>query len=433
MKSDRFAESTRWLERAKRVIPTASQTYSKSYRYYCEGAAPAFIDRAVGSHAWDLDGNEYIDYILALGPITVGYADPVVNQAITRQLEKGIVFSLSTTLEVELTEKLVEIIPCAEMIRFVKNGSDATTAAVRLARAFSGKDLILSCGYHGMQDWSIGGSENNLGVPKAVQALLKTFPYNDVPALTALLEQYRGQVAAIVMEPVRTTEPDPDYLQKVRQLANDFGVLLIFDEVVTGFRMALGGAQEYYKVTPDLAALGKGMANGMPLSAVVGRADIMKLIDEGAFVSLTFGGETLSLAAGLATISELEKRNAFEHFRMLGDKLYEACNDLIKRHGLEDMAYMSGTRSMPGLFFKPHGAATANDILSLFQQEAVRGGVLFLGVHYFCASHTLQDMERTIQTYDKAFGVLAQLKSGVPLEHLLHGKTYRPVFKRNKN
>lgn len=433
MKSNSFTASTQWLARAKKLIPTASQTYSKSYRYYCEGQAPAFIDRAVGSRVWDLDGNEFLDYILALGPITLGYADPVVNQAIATQLQKGIVFSLPSTLEVELAEKLVEIIPCAEMVRFVKNGSDATTAAARLARAFTGKDLILSCGYHGMHDWSIGGSENNLGVPKAVQDLLKIFPYNNVPALEDLLEKYRGQVAAIVMEPVRTEEPTTGYLQRVRALADQYGVLLIFDEVVTGFRMAMGGAQEYYKVTPDLAALGKGMANGMPLSAVVGRKDVMQLIDEGVFVSLTFGGETLSLAAGLATIAELERRNAFDHFWKLGEKLYSECAALIVHHDLGDIAYLSGTKAMPALFFKSYQDVPANDILSLFQQEVIQQGVLFLGVHYFCASHTFEDIEITVRAYDAGLATLAKLKAGVAISELLKGQTYRPVFKRNKN
>lgn len=433
MTTKSYTNSASWLERAKKLIPTASQTYSKSYRYYCEGAAPAFVERGKGARIWDLDGNEYIDYILALGPITLGYADQAVDTAIRSQLEKGIVFSLSTRLEVQLAEKLVDIIPCAEMVRFVKNGSDATTSAVRLARAFTGKDIIVSCGYHGMHDWSIGGSENNLGVPLTIQNLLKTFPYNDTAALETVLEEHRGKIAAIVMEPVRTEEPKPGFLESVRKLADRHGVLLIFDEVVTGFRMALGGAQEYYGVTPDLAALGKGMANGMPLSAVVGRSDVMKLIDEGAFVSLTFGGETLSLAAGMVTIDELEKRNAFSHFWKIGDMLANGCLNLVRKYGLQDMAYVAGTRAMPGLFFKSHSGVAANDILSLFQQEVIRQGVLFLGVHYFCASHTEEDVRITLAAYDQGFAALARLKEGAPIGDLLMGQTYRPIFKRNKN
>jgi glutamate-1-semialdehyde aminotransferase len=428
-----FAHSASLLARAKRVIPSASQTYSKSYRYYCEGAAPAFLERGQGSHVWDVDGNEYIDFLMALGPITLGYGDPVVNEAIQRQLRKGIIFSQPCTLEVELAERLVEIVPCAEMVRFVKNGSDATAAAIRLARAFTGRDLVLSCGYHGMQDWYIGSSENNLGVPEPVQALVKTFPYDDADALANLLDMHRGNVAAVILEPVRTQEPTRGYLDAVRALADKHSAVLVFDEVVTGFRLALGGAQEYYGVTPDLSALGKGMANGMPLSAVVGKAEIMQLADEGAFVSLTFGGEALSLSACMATIDELQRREVCIHTASLGTRLRDGAKTLIDKHGLNDIAYVSGTKAMPAVFFKAWGDAAANDVLAVFQQEVIERDVLFLGVNYFCASHTEADVEAALEAYDYGFKRLIELKDGAPLSALLRGETYRPIFKRNKH
>lgn len=428
-----YARSLEWLSRAKARIPSASQTYSKSYRYYCEGAAPAFIERGAGCRLWDVDGNSYIDYLLALGPITLGYADPVVDAAIERQLRKGIVFSQPSPLEVELAELIAELVPSAEMVRFVKNGSDATGAAVRLARAYTGRDLILSCGYHGMQDWYIGASENNLGVPEAVQRLIETFPFNDAEALEATLERRFGEVAAVIMEPVRTEEPLPGYLARVRELATRHGALLIYDEVVTGFRVALGGAQSHYGVTPDLTALGKGMANGMPLSAVVGRADIMQLADQGAFISLTFGGETLSLAAAIATISELQRRDVFRHTWALGDRMQEGMKNLVERMNLQDIAKVAGTRIMPGLFFSACGDATANDVLSLFQQETAARGVLFLGVNYLCASHSEGDIDYTIGVFGEALEQVSKLKHGTPLKQLLRGQSYRPVFKRNKS
>ena len=428
-----YTRSLEWLSRAKARIPSASQTYSKSYRYYCEGAAPAFIERGAGCRLWDVDGNSYIDYLLALGPITLGYADPVVDAAIARQLRKGIVFSQPSPLEVELAELIAELVPSAEMVRFVKNGSDATGAAVRLARAYTGRDLILSCGYHGMQDWYIGASENNLGVPEAVQRLIETFPFNDARALEATLERRFGEVAAVIMEPVRTEEPLPGYLAQVRELATRHGALLIYDEVVTGFRVALGGAQSHYGVTPDLTALGKGMANGMPLSAVVGRADIMRLADEGAFISLTFGGETLSLAAAIATISELQTRDVFRHTWALGDRMQAGMKNLVERMDLKDIAKVAGTRIMPGLFFSAFGEATANDVLSLFQQEAAERGVLFLGVNYLCASHSEADIDYTIGVFGEALEHVSKLKHGTPLKQLLRGQSYRPVFKRNKS
>lgn len=433
MKQKNYVNSTAWLERAKRVIPSASQTYSKSYRYYCEGQAPAFIERAEGCHVWDVDGNRFVDFIMALGPITLGYNDPLVNEAISDQLKRGIIFSMPATLEVELAERLCKIIPCAEMVRFVKNGSDATSAAVRLARAHTGRDLILACGYHGMQDWYIGSSENNLGVPEAVQSLVKSFPYNDEAALEEMLKQYSDQTAAIIMEPVRVEEPRPGYLQAVRELATRYGVLLIFDEVVTGFRLALGGAQAHYGVTPDLAAFGKGIANGMPLSVVVGRADLMRLIDEGAFISVTFGGEALSLAAALVTLDQLEKRDAFRHTWALGEAMTAGMKDLVEKHGMDEMAVVTGTRIMPALFFKPWNDIPANDILALFQQEVINRGVMFLGVNYFCASHTMADVRYALDAFDAGFSLLGELRRGKPLGELLKGETYRPVFKRNKH
>ena len=430
---NRYKESIKWLERAKKVIPSASQTYSKSYRYYCEGAAPAFIDHGLGSHVWDVDGNEYVDFVLALGPITLGHNDTAINAAIVNQLEKGIIFSLPATLEVELAEKLAEIIPCAEMVRFVKNGSDATTVAIRLARAYSGKDLVLSCGYHGMQDWYIGSTENNLGVPDCVRKMIKTFPYNNLDALEKLISEYKKQIAAIIMEPVRVEEPEEGYLQGVRMLADKHGIVLIFDEVVTGFRLALAGAQGYYGVIPDIAAYGKGMGNGMPISAVVGKEDIMKLADNGAFISLTFGGEALSLAAGLATITELKKRNVFSHTRKLGLQLKEGAQKLVSDYDLNEIVTVKGTTVMPGLFFNSCSGYSANDVMALFQQETFLGGVFFLGVNYLCASHTDADITQALESYRSALDAVKKLRDGAPLEKLLKGKSFRPIFARNKH
>jgi glutamate-1-semialdehyde 2,1-aminomutase len=431
--NSRYAESLNWLARAKKIIPSAAQTYSKSYRYYCEGEAPAFIERGKGSHVWDVDGNEYIDYVMALGPITLGYNNAAVNEAIIEQLCKGIIFSQPATLEVELAEKLVKIIPCAEMVRFVKNGSDATAVAVRLARAVTGKELVLACGYHGMKDWYIGSTENNHGVPLSVRELIKTFPYNDLDTLEQLIIANDGKIAAIIMEPVRVEPPAQGYLEGVRKLADRYGIVLVFDEVVTGFRIGLSGAQGYYGVAPDVAALGKGMANGMPISAVVGRADIMQLIDQGVFVSLTFGGEALSLAASLATIQEMEKRDVFKHTWKLGEKLSDGIGNLIAENGLEDFAHIDGLNVMPGLFFKEQDWITSNDLMALFQQEVLLRGILYLGVHYFCEDHSDQDIEKTLDAYASGFKTIKRIKSGIPLKKLLKGGGFRPIFARNKH
>ena len=235
-----------------------------------------------------------------------GYRDPDVDLAIRRQLTRGISFSLPTTLEMELAERLVKHIPCAEMVRFGKNGTDATSAAVRLARAATKRDRLILLGYHGWQDWYIGATTRNLGVPACVSALSHLAPYGDLEAIEDLFARHPGEFAAVMLEPMNTVEPAPGYLKGLKDLVHRHGALLIFDEIITGFRWSIGGAQARYGVTPDLACFGKAMGNGMPISAVVGRADIMRLMED-IFYSGTFGGETLSLAAAIATIDKIDR------------------------------------------------------------------------------------------------------------------------------
>jgi len=262
--------------KAQRLIPSCTQTFSKAPTQFVQGVAPVFLARGQGSHVWDVDGNEYIDYPMGLGPIILGHNYASVTEAAVRQMQDGMAFSLAHPLEVELSELLVEIIPCAEMVRFGKNGSDATSGAVRVARAYTGRDVIACCGYHGWQDWYVGTTTRNKGVPKAVQELTVTFRYNDIASLERVFAQHPGQVAAVIMEPVGVVEPRDGFLQQVRELAHREGALFVFDEIITGFRLALGGAQDYFGVVPDLAAFGKVIGGGFPVAAVAGRRDIMR-------------------------------------------------------------------------------------------------------------------------------------------------------------
>ncbi len=268
----RYAKSTEMHERALKTIPLGSQTFSKSRTQYPVGVSPLFIQRGKGSHVWDVDGNEYIDYVNGLAAITLGYADPDVNEAVEKQLHDGIIFSLPHPLEFQVAEKIREMVPCAEMSRFGKNGSDATSGAIRLARAHTNRDRVAMCGYHGWQDWSIGSTARHRGVPKAVRELTHTFSYNNIDSLDALLKKHPGEFAAVILEPMNFEAPRDAFLQKVRELAHKNGALFILDETITGFRLANGGAQQLFGVTPDLATFGKGMANGFPVSAVSGKA-----------------------------------------------------------------------------------------------------------------------------------------------------------------
>ena len=291
-------KSLAWLDRANRVIPGSSQTFSKGSNQHVRGVAPMFLAKGKGCRVWDVDGNEYIDYIQGLLPNILGYANEEVNAAVSEQLAQGHSFSLPHPLEVDLAERLTRLIPCAEKVRFGKNGSDATSGAVRAARAYTGRDRIACCGYHGWQDWYIGSTTRKAGVPEAVRALTHPFAYNDLGSLQKLLTEHKGEFAAVIMEPVNFWPPAAGFLEGARNLAHEHGALLIFDEICCGFHFGLGGAQKRFGVTPDMACFGKAMGNGFPIACVVGKADLMKVFED-IFFSFTFGGEVASMAAAM--------------------------------------------------------------------------------------------------------------------------------------
>lgn len=426
-----FSKSNELLERELKVSPLAAQTFSKSYRYYCKGFAPAYIDHGKGCYLYDVDGNKFIDFVCALGPITVGYADERIDSAVIEQIKKGASFSLQSPVEVELAEKLCEIVPCAEMVRFVKNGGDATTAAIRLARAYTKKEMVLMSGYHGMHDWSIGASENNKGVPKAVCELTKTFKYNDIDDLKEKLETYKGKVAAVILEPIQGDGPKDGYLEVVKDAVHEHGAVLIFDEVVSGFRYALGGASELYKVVPDMASFGKGMANGYAISAVAGKKEIMRQIEDGVFVSTTFGGDATSMAAALATIKILEAPNFYENIWKLGEKMRSGISALIKKYSLEKIISVSGLPAHCGVAFEGSGKLNYLDINSVYSQVMIENGILVLAICNLNGSHTEKEIDLYLDASDKAFVLIKKAVEQDSLEGILNGGKVNPVFKRN--
>ena len=331
-----FIESDRLLDRALQTIPLGSQTFSKSHQQYVREVMPQFLANGRGCRVTDVDGNSYIDYVLGLLPIVLGYCDVDVDHAILSQLQCGITFSLPTVWEAELAERLVRQTPCAEKVRFGKNGSDATSAAIRLARAHTGRDRVLACGYHGWHDWYIGATVRRIGIPQSVCELTTTFAFNQAEAVTDLLSKQPEAYAAVILEPAGLMEPEPGFLERLRELTERYGVVLVFDEIVTGFRINLGGAQAEYKVIPDLACFGKAMADGMPISAIVGRDEIMKRMTD-IFFSGTFGGEALSLAAAVATIEKLISQDAVHRMRVHGARLKELINGLVSKHRLSSV------------------------------------------------------------------------------------------------
>ncbi len=425
--SERYRCSEEMLERALKVIPLGAQTFSKSRTHYPAGVSPVFIQRGLGSHVWDVDGHEYVDFINSLAAITLGHNDPDVTIAVKNQLEEGTIFSLSHPIEVMVAEKIVEMVPCAQTVRFGKNGSDATAGAVRLARAFTKRDHIAVCGYHGWQDWYIGSTARNLGVPEVTQSLTHKFVYNDINSLAKIFADYPGQVAGVILEPMNTSFPQHDFLAEVKALTHKHGAVLIFDEMVTGFRFANGGAQELFGVTPDLATFGKGLANGYPVSAVAGRADIMKLMEE-IFFSFTFGGETLSLAAAYATLTKLQRLPVLETIKQQGEKLLIGVQQMIAKHDVSSIFSLAGHPSWSFLLMKDLSTDGTLPVKTLFLQEIFKRNILAAGTHVMSYAHTDLDIALLIKAYDEIFPMIKNAIEEKTLDQILICKPLRPLF-----
>jgi len=421
-------KSKAWLERAEKVIPGCSQTFSKGANQHVRGVAPVFLAKGKGCRVWDVDGNEYIDYIQGLLPNILGYAHEGVNAAVAEQLAQGHSFSLPHPLEVELAERLTRIIPCAEQVRFGKNGSDATSGAVRAARAFTTRARIACCGYHGWQDWFIGSTTRNAGVPQAVRDLTHPFVYNDLSSLEKLLTAHPGEFAAVIMEPVNFWMPSPGFLEGARQLAHKHGALLIFDEICCGFHFGLGGAQKKFGVTPDLACFGKAMGNGFPIACVVGRADVMKVFED-IFFSFTFGGEVSSMAAATAVLDVLETTDALARMDANGRVLQDGLNTIAKDAGLQDRIKCIGYPFWSLIKFLDADGKDSLLVRSLFTQECVKRGVLLLATHNMTAAHDPLAIEQTLKVYAEACKTLANwLSDRDPHQHL-EGEIIQAVFK----
>ena len=373
-----LARSREYFARARKVIPSCTQTFSKGHTQFVQGVAPIFLERGRGSHVWDVDGNEYVDYVMALCPIVLGYDDPDVVAAVQRQLADGVTFSLAHPLEVEVAETLTKVVPCAEMVRFGKNGSDATSGAVRAARAYTGRDVIACCGYHGWQDWYIGTTTRSRGVPAPVRELTRTFTYNDLGSLERIFAEHPGRVAAVILEPVGVVEPEGDFLQCVATLTHAHGALLIFDEI---------------------------------------------------FFSVTFGGEALSLAAARATIAKLREQNVIEHLWRQGTRLRDGYNALAREVGLASRTQCLGYPPRTVLTFSDVAGTPALAMKSLFQQEVIKRGILIAGGFNLCYAHSDDDIRRTLEACGDALAILARALAEDRVAARLEGPVIQPVFR----
>ena len=421
-----YKKSEQLLEQALHSIPLGSQTFSKSLTQYPRGVSPFFIDKGNGSKVWDVDGNEYIDFVSSLAAVTLGYCDKDIDRAVKNQMNNGVIFSLPHRLEMIVAEKLIEIIPCAEKVRFAKNGTDATSASIRIARAYTEKEHVAVCGYHGWQDWYIGSTNRDLGVPQVVKKLTHKFEYNNIESLEEIFQN--NQIACVIMEPMNIEYPKDNFLEKVKELTHNNKALLIFDETITGFRYSIGGAQKLFNVIPDMATFGKGMANGYPLSAVMGTNDIMQKVEE-IFFSGTFGGETLSLAAANAVIDKYIEKSVVDHFSIIGIYLLECLNKLIDDNNLNDIFWTSGHPSWSFLHIKDQHKYNSYKIKTFLMQEMFKRGILTLGLHNLSFSHSKKDIDKLISSYAEVLPMIKIHVDNNSLIENIQGEILEPLFK----
>lgn len=416
-------------ERALKVQKPITQTLAKGPGQFTKGIAPKYLQKGKGSHVWDVDGNEYIDFNAAIGPLSLGYAYPAVDEAIKKQLEDGITFSLMHPLEVELSELIQEVIPNAEAVKISKTGADVCSAAVRVARAFTGREKIFCCGYHGWHDWYIGITSRNAGIPEAIQQMTYTFEYNNIDAIREALDK---DVAAVILEPFIFEAPQNNFLQELAEVCRENGTLLIFDEMWTGFRIALGGAQEYFNVKPDLAVYSKACANGMPIALLTGRADVMELFNNEVFSYTTFGGETLSLAASIATIKEIRDKNVPAYLNEKGGIIKDGYNQIALEFGMENLTKCVGYNCRSMVTFAPE-AGNGLEVKALMQQEMIKRGVLWAGFHNMCFSHSDEDLDYTLSAYREVMPILKKAIESQDVKSYLKGEVLETVFRKTSN
>ena len=421
-------KSNELYEKALDLIPATTQTLAKGPQQNIKGIAPKYLAKGKGSHVWDVDGNEYIDYNMGIGPLSLGYAYPAVDEAIKKQLEDGITFSLMHPLEVEVAELIHEIIPNAESVRYSKTGADVTSAAVRVARAYTGKDKVLCCGYHGWHDWYISVTDKNKGIPKSIADLTFTFNYNDIQSVKDSLDP---DVGTIILEPFVFQPPENNFLHDLRKLCDDEGIVLIFDEMWTGFRVALGGAQEYFGIKADLATFSKAVANGMPISILTGKKEIMKLLDNDVFFYTTFGGEALSLAAAKATINELRDKNVPKYLAEKGKILKDGYNNIASGLGMDYTKCIG--YDFRSLMTFDEKAGNPRELKSLVQQEMIKRGILWGGFHNMSYSHTDDDINYTLKVYKEVLPILKKAVDENDVKGYLRGEPVEPVFRKVSN
>jgi glutamate-1-semialdehyde 2,1-aminomutase len=431
-----FDQSKALKQKSHDLIRGGAHTYAKGDDQYPE-MAPGFLERGQGCHVWDLDGNEFIEYGMGLRSVTLGHAYAPVVEAAYKQMRMGINFNRPSSIEVECAERLLDLVEGAEMAKFAKNGSDATTAAVKLARAFTGRDMVVICEDHpfySVDDWFIGTTDMSAGIPQVIRDLTLRFHYNDLDSLRALFDRYPNQIACVFMEVERLEPPEDNFLATVKELCHKNGALLIFDEIITGFRWHLGGAQKYHNIVPDLSTFGKAMGNGFSISALVGKREIMELgglrhNKERVFLlSTTFGAETHSLAAAIATMKVYETEPVIEHLYCQGERLIKGIEQSVQEHKLDGYFGTIGKACNLLFYTRDENHQPSQPMRSLFLQEIIKRGVLApsLVVSY---SHADEDIDRTLDAVNESLYIYRKaLEEG--FEKYLVGQSIKPAIRK---
>jgi len=432
-----FAQSERLRERAHRLIPGGAHTYAKGDDQY-PVLAPGFIERGEGCRVWDVDGNEFIEYGMGDRTVGLGHAFPPVLEAVTAALKGGCNFVRPAYIEADCAETFLHIVHSAEMVKFCKDGSDATSAAVRLARAHTGRDLVACCADHpffSSDDWFIGTTPMNSGVPRAIRRLTLTFRYNDIASVEALFERFPRKIAALILEPAKNEEPREGFLHHVQEICRREGALFILDEVTTGFRWHASGAQHLYGITPDLSCFGKAMGNGFALSALAGKREFMRLgsltqSDQPRvfLLSTTHGAETHAMAAGMTTMNIYRTQPVIEHLNRQGAKLKDGLEEAARRRGIDGFVFPLGRPCCLAYGTLDRAGKPSQAFRSLFLQETIRRGILMpsLVVSY---AHQDADVEYTLEAIDGALEIYARaLEDGV--ERHLVGRPSQPVYRQ---
>jgi glutamate-1-semialdehyde 2,1-aminomutase len=402
-----------YQDRLLKVIPGGAHTYSRGFDQFPSNA-PQILKRGKGAYVYDVNDNKFLDYGMALRAVNIGYANEEINKAAIKQIEYGNNLTRPSLIELEAAELLVDLIPSVEMVKFAKNGSNVTTAAVKLARAYTGRDLVARCAEHpffSFDDWFIGSTVMDKGVPEAIKDLTKTFKYGDIKDLEELFDRYPNQIACVIMEAATTSHPPKNYLQQVKKICHKNGALFILDEMITGFRWHLKGAQYYYQVEPDLCTFGKGMANGFSVAALGGKKEIMKLGsiefegEERVFLlSTTHGAEMSALGAFVETVKFIQKNNVIEHFWDYGKKLINLMNEMAKKYKIEKYFKAGGVECSPYYLTLNKKGEISLGLRTLFSQEMIKNGVLmpWIAISY---SHGEKELEITKNALEKTFEV----------------------------